>query len=114
MNDDACIITVNNTDYYYPCDRRDDIVLVGNSLVNTSSSTITLYHEFATYQDSSSGYPRITMPSNTRAYYRSSYNANIQNLVVSSASFKSSRFEFNVYLMIVIIGVLVFQLFKKG
>lgn len=114
MNDDPCVIEINSTEYFYPCDRRDDIILVGNSLINTSSSTITLYHEFATYQDSYSGYPRITMPSYTRAYIRSSYNGNISTLNVNSVEFKSSRFEFNIYLMIVIIGVLIFQLFKKG
>lgn len=114
MNGDGCIITINGTDYYYPCDRRDDIILVGNSLVNIGSSSITLYHDFAVYQDNTSGYPRITMPSNTKAYYRASYSANNTTLTVSSAEFKQSHMSFSVYLMIVLIGVMVLNLFKKG
>lgn len=112
MND-PCVISVNGSDYYYPCDRRDDIVVVANSLVNVSSSTITLYHEFATYGDNNSGYPRITMPSYTRAYYRGSYNGSTSTLNVNSVEFKHSSYSYSIYLMIVIIGVLLLNLFKK-
>ena len=66
MNDEPCIITVNNIDYYYPCDRRNDILHIGNSLVNVGTSTITLYHDFPTYGDNTSGYPRIALPTNQK------------------------------------------------
>lgn len=113
MNDEACIITINNTDYYYPCDRRADIIISDNSIINTSSSTITLYHDFPEYGDNYSGYPRIYLPSNTIGYYRSSYGGNSSSLVVNSYEFKSSSFSLDFYLMIVLIGVLVINLFKR-
>lgn len=113
MNDKPCIVTINGTDYYYPCDRRDDLIIVGNSLVNISSSTVTLYHDFVTYQDNTSGYPRITIPSNTKAYYRANYQANNTSLVINSIEFKTTSYSYSVYLMIVIIGILLLMLFKK-
>lgn len=113
MNDEGCIITINGTDYFYPCDRRDDIILVDGSIINTSSNTITLYHEFPEYGDNYSGYPRIYLPSNTRGYYRSSYGSNYSNLVVNSMSFQSSKYSLDFYLMIVLIGVMVINLFKR-
>lgn len=115
MNNDACVITVNGDDYYYPCDKRDDIIQVGNRLVNVGSSSITLYREFVVYGDSSTGYPRIVMPTNTYAYYRStSSSSSYQTLNVNSVEFKSTNFTFSIYLLIVIVGVLVLQLFKRG
>lgn len=113
MNDKPCIITINGTDYYYPCDRRDDIIKVGNHLVNVGSSTITMYRDFVTYGDSSSGYPRITMPSNTYAYYRSTATSNTTTMNISSVEFKQSSFSYSIMLMIVIIGILLLNLFKK-
>lgn len=113
MNDEACIITVNGTEYYYPCDRHDDIILVDNSLVNVSSSSITLYRDFPTYGDNSSGYPRITLPSNQRGYIRQTYNGNQTNLVVNSAAFKSGNFGIEFYLNLCIFGALILLFFKK-
>lgn len=113
MNDKPCIITINGTDYYYPCDRYDDIIQVGNHLVNVGSSSITLYHDFVTYGDNSSGYPRITMPSNTYAYYRTSSTSNTSQLNVSSVEFKQSSYSYSIYLTVVIIGILLLQLFKR-
>lgn len=113
MNDEACIITVNNIDYYYPCDRHDDILLIGNSLVNVSSSSITLYHDFPTYGENTTGYPRITLPSNSRGYIRQTYNGNQANLIVNSASFKSSNFGFGSYLNLCIFGALILLFFRK-
>lgn len=113
MNEDACVITINDTDYYYPCDHRDDIKLIDGHLVNTSGTQFTLYRSFPEYGDSSSGYPRIVMPSNTYAYLRSSYNGSYSTLNVSSAEFKSSQFGFDVLLLIVLVGVGVCQLFRR-
>lgn len=114
MNDEACVITINGADYYYPCDRRDYIILVGNTLVNTSSSSITLYRDFPIYGDNSSGYPRITMPSNSGAYIRNSQNATQTPLSVTSAAFKTANYGFTSYLNICIFFALILLFFKKG
>lgn len=111
---DACVITLNGSDYYYPCDRKEDLVVIDNNLINVSSSTITLYSSFPSYNDNTSGYPRITCPTNTKAYVRQTYNnSNYSTLVVNSMSFKSSHYGYSVYIMIVILGVLICQLFKR-
>lgn len=113
MNDKPCIIEINNTEYYYPCDYKDSIIQVGSSLVNTGSSQITLYRDFPTYGDNTSGYPRIVMPSNTKAYVRNSQNAIYSTLVVNSVSFNSSRYSSDYLLSVVLLGVLVCLLFKR-
>lgn len=109
----ACKIEINNTEYYYPCDYHDSLVLVGTSLINTGSSSVTLYHDFPTYGDNSSGYPRITCPANQRAYIRTSYNATQQNLVVNDLQFLDTRFNNGFLLNIVIVGCLICLLFKR-
>lgn len=114
MNDEACVITINGSDYYYPCDKRDSIILVGNALINTSSSQITLYHDFPVQGDNTSGYPRITMPSNSKAYIRTSNTSSNSNLVVNSASFKSANFGLSFYLNLCIFFALILIFFKKG
>lgn len=113
MNDEACVIKVNNTDYYYPCDRKDDIILIDNHLVNVSSSSITLYHEFVVNGDNTTGYPRITLPTNTYGYIRQTYNGNNTLLTVNSAEFITSKFSNNILLLIVLVGVGLCQLFKR-
>ena len=114
MNDEGCVITVNGTDYYYPCDRRDDIILVNNRLVNTGSSTITLYGSWRESGVSNSGYPRISMASNTYATYQASYNSQSSTLAVNSIEFKTTHYSLSVYLLVVLIGVVVIQLFKRS
>lgn len=113
MNDKPCVISINGTDYYYPCDSRDNIIVVDGSLINVGSAQITMYRQFPTYGDNTSGYPRIILPSNTRAYYRANYQANYTTLNVNSIEFKTSSYGMSVYLMIVLIGVMVLQLFKR-
>lgn len=113
MNDKPCVININGTDYYYPCDSRDNIIIIGNTIVNVGSSQITLYKDFPTYGDNSSGYPRIVLPTNTKGYYRSSYNANYTTLNVNSVEFKTSSYTFSVYLMIILIGIMILNLFKR-
>lgn len=108
-----CIVEVNNNDYYIPCDRVDDLVVVDSRLINTSSSSITLYREFIQYGDNYSGYPRITCPSYTTAYYRSSSSATSSILAVSSYNVLDREFGFQPLLMVVILGVLICQLFKR-
>lgn len=113
MSDKPCVVSVNGTDYYYPCDRRSDIIVSDNSLVNVGSSTITLYHDFAVQGDNSSGYPRISLLSNTKGYIRQSYQSSYTTLVVNSIEWKTSQLSYSIYLNIVIIGVLLLNLFKR-
>lgn len=112
-NGKPCVVTINSSEYYVPCDRVDDLVVVDRRLINTSSSSITLYSEFAVYGDSTSGYPRITCPSNTTAYYRSQYNGNSSILTVSSYDIGYRSYGMEIYIFIVILGVLICQLFKR-
>lgn len=113
MNDTACVITINGTDYYYPCNYSEYLKVVNNRLINTGSSSVTLYADFPEYNNNSSGYPRITCPANTQAYMRTSYQATQTTLVVNSCEFKSRQFTNDVYLLIVIVGVLLCQLLKR-
>lgn len=111
----ANVVEINGDDYYYPSDRKEDLYFTDDGfLVNVSSSSITLYSEFVTYGDNSSGYPRIVIPAMTRAYIRSSSSSsNYQTLRVSSYDFKSQYFGYSVYLLVLILGVLICQLFKR-
>lgn len=113
MSDKPCVVSVNGTDYYYPCDRRSDIILIDNHLVNVSSSSITLYHDFVVQGDNTSGYPRITLPVNTEAYIRQTYSSSNTTLTVNSIEWKTSRLTYSIYLDLVIIGVLLLNLFKR-
>ena len=67
MDDKPCVVNVNGTDYYAPCDRLEYIVVVGTNLINTGSGSINLYTSFPEQGNNSSGYPRIVMPTNTKA-----------------------------------------------
>lgn len=114
MSDKPCKVNVNGNDYYAPCNLVDYLVVVDNRLINTYSSSITLYSSYQVYNDSSSGYPRITCPSNTTAYIRNSYNSSNYSIVdVNSFSVTTRSFGFEIYLFIVILGVLICQLFKR-
>lgn len=108
-----CVVSVNGTDYYAPCDRIEYLFVDGNRLYNSHSQSITLYGSLAVYGDSSSGYPRITCPTYTTAYYRSSYNANNNILNVSSFDVGYRTFGTEIYLLIVILGVMLCRLFKR-
>lgn len=112
MNDEPCIVTLNGSDYYYPCDKRHDLFVNQNGyLVNTSSSQIILYKNISS--DGSATYPRIYCPTYTRAYYKSSSTSSNTYLTITSINWKSGRQTFDVYLMIVLIGVMVINLFKR-
>lgn len=113
MNDKPCVIEVNDNEFYYPCDYRDNIILVSNRLVNTGSQQIVLYADYPNYNDSYSGYPRIYMPTNNMAYYRQSYNASSTTLNVNSANFISSRYSNDLLLNIVLIFIVVLSVFKR-
>ena len=109
----GCTIDINGDDYYYPCDRSDDIYFDGGHVINSSSSTITLYGSYQVYNDNTSGYPRITIPSYGYGYRTSSRGATPTTLQVSSYEFVNRSWD-NMFLnSILILGVLVCLLFKR-
>lgn len=114
MAEKPCVVSINNTNYYYPCDYSDYLVVMDNSLINIGSQSINLYHDFIIYGDNTSGYPRITCPTNTKAYIRQSYSSsNYQILNVQSFEFINRNISNNILLMVIIVGVLICQLFKR-
>lgn len=115
MPNNACVVKVNGNNYYCPCDRLDDIAYVDNFLVNVSNSSITLYTSFVEPNDYSSGYPRITINSLSKAVYRANYNSssNVQAMNVISYEVVNRNFSYSILLSIVILGVLICQLFKR-
>lgn len=113
MNDEPCVLSVNNVNYYVACDRINDLILVDNELVNTSSSSITLYHDYPELNNSSSGYPRITASANQVAYYRGSYNGQNTALTVNSYKVINRHTSNDFMLSLVIIFCLVINLFKR-
>lgn len=113
MNDEPCVLSVNNTDYYVACNVIDYIVLVDSDLINTSSSSITMYHDYPTLNDNYSGYPRITASANQKFYYRSSYNTSNTTLNVNSFDVVNRHTDNDFLLSLVIIFCLIINLFKR-
>lgn len=107
------IVTINGNDYYVPNDRIDDLYVIDGYLINTSSSSITLYAEFRENGDYYSGYPIITCPSFTKAYIRQSYNGNSSTLSVSSYEIKNKHIQNEVLLLILILGMMFITFFKR-
>lgn len=109
----ACQLKINDDNYYVPCDRVDDLVVIDNYLVNTSSSTIYLYSSILDYNSSNSGYPRIQCPTMTKAVKRDSYSSSYSTVSVSSFEVVTRKTDYSFLLMIVILGVLVCHLLKR-
>lgn len=113
MAENPTVVTINGTDYYVPKESIDDLVVIGNRLVNIGNSTVYLYGNFREYNNNTSGYPRITCQSNYYCYITSSYNAQSQTLNVSSYEIKNRSFD-DVFLMLtIVIGILSMMLFKR-
>lgn len=108
---EPCVLSINGDDYYYPCDRKDDLVVIDNMLVNISSSQIILYKNIQTGNTAS--YPRIYCPTYTKAYMRTSSTSDNNYINVNSFSFKSSNYGYSVYILLVILGVMICQLFRR-
>lgn len=113
MNDDSCVVEINGVKYYTACNLVDYLVVDDGYLINTYGSSTTLYYEYPDYYTSGSGYPRITCPSNTKAYYRQSYNATGNTLNVSSYKVINRHTSNDFLLLIVLVGVTVLNLFKR-
>lgn len=113
MNDDPCKVSVNGRDYYVACNMLDYIVKDGSDLVNTSGSSITLYADYPTLNDNTSGYPRISASANQKFYYRSSYSSSNTTLTVSDYQVLNRHISNDFLLSVVILGVLIINLFKR-
>lgn len=113
MNDEPCVISVNGSEYYVACNMLDYIVYVDNSLINTSGSSITLYHEYPDIDNYNSGYPRISASANQKFYYRQSYNSSNTSLSVSNYSVVNRHTSNDFLLSLVIIFCLIINLFKR-
>lgn len=113
MNDEPCVVSVNDTEYYAACNVIDYIVLVDDELINTSSSSITLYHDYPDINDNYSGYPRIQASGNQKFYYRASYNYSSSALTVNQYSIVNRHTSNDFLLTLVVIFLLVINLFKR-
>lgn len=111
--EEPTVIEINGTEYYVPSDYVDYLIVVDNHLINIGSQSITLYANFRENGVNSSGYPRITCPTNTYAYIYQSYNSSYQTLTVSSYEIKNRSFNDLFLIGVLIFGVLAMLLFKK-
>lgn len=111
--DDITSVEINGVTYYVSPDDLDYIYLVGNALINTKSSTITLYGSFREYNVNSSGYPRITIQSFGKAYITNSYNSGSSTLNVTSYNVVHRHIGFSPLIMVLIFSVLVMMFFKR-
>lgn len=110
----GCTVEVNGTSYYAPCDRIEYIEEIDGYLINTGSSSITLYIGFPTYSDNTSGYPRIVLPTNTKGYLRQSYNSQTyQTVSVSSYKVTQAHTQSSSIYSILILGVLLCLFLKR-
>lgn len=111
--EEVTIVTINGTDYYCPADVIDYLTVVDGFLINTSNTTVYLYHNFREYSNNSAGYPRITCQPYYKAYYTASYNSNSSTLSVSSYEIKNRSFSDLFLIGVVIVGILSIMLFRK-
>lgn len=111
--EEVTIVEVNGTEYYCPTEAVDYLTVVDGALINTSNSTVYLYHNFREYGDNSKGYPRITCQPYYKAYYTASYNSNSYTLNVNSYEIKNRSFNDLFLIGVVIVGLLSIMLFKK-
>lgn len=115
MNDEPCVISINGTNYYIACNVLEYVVFdeQNNRLINTSGSSITAYNDYPVLNDNYSGYPRITASANQVFYYRGSYQSQNTTLQVGTYNVLNRHTSNDVLLMIVLIGIMVLNLFKR-
>lgn len=113
MNDEPCTVEINGRTYYVSCNILEDIVYYDESLINTSNSSITLYSDYPTINDSSSGYPRISASANQRFYIRNSYGSSNTALTVYDYRVLNRHTSNDFLLLVVLLGVMVINLFKR-
>lgn len=103
----ACIVEIDGTDYYIPCDRIDDLHMIDGQLVNLGSSSVTLRNHFAL---TGTTYPYISCNSNAVCRYYSS-NSQTYTAVTSEPVYTGDNFltwnydQVIVILLFILIGV---------
>lgn len=108
------IIEINGIEYYAPADYVDYIVVVGDAIVNTSNSTIYLYRNLREYNNSQSGYPRITLQPYYKGYIQNSYNSTASTLVVDEYKVKARKFNDSFMISLLIFFALLLIWFKRS
>ena len=114
MND-YVIVTINGNDYYCPANL---VQYITDNGINISSNTITLYGSLREYQNSSSGFPQITLAPYTKATYRGSYNGTTTSYNITSIEFNKQALllrketqnnYFSLFLLVLISLVVLFR-----
>lgn len=109
----ACVVEVNGTEYYAPCDKIEYIEEIDGYLINTGSSNITLYAAFPDPNVQGSGYPRISMNSNQKATYRYSQGSTSTTLSVNDYKIVERQAPSSSIYSILILGVLICLFLKR-
>ena len=112
-NNDPPIVTINGTDYYVPNDKIDDLYVIDDYLINTSSSSVTLYASIRENGVNSSGYPRITCPTFTKAYIQQSQGATTSTIRINSYVIQNKHIQNEILLLILILGMMFISFFKR-
>lgn len=103
----SCQVEINDTSYYIPCDRVNDLEMIDGYLVNVSSSSITLKNNFST---NSTTYPYISCSSNQvcRLYTGSQidYQTVRSPAVYNGDLFHTLNYDFVItFLLFILLGV---------
>lgn len=104
MND-TCQITIDNTEYYIPCDFVRRLDFIDGYLVNISSQSISFKSKFNT----NSSYPYISCSSMSICNLRTSSNQSVpvrSNFIYNGDPFRIMNFEsVSLFILILILGV---------
>lgn len=112
-------ITINGVTYDIPAEYSYYIVQKDNTLTLSRSGSITLYSNLQSYNDNSSGYPRITLSYGSTGRYitRSGNTTSTINLNVTSWSVDHKNLMqdpmMSIYMMLIIGGAVLWRLFKS-
>lgn len=103
----ACKVSIDGTEFYIPCDKVNDLIMINGQLVNLGSSSITLKHSFSITGNT---YPYITCSSNSVCrVYRSNnqtYEAVTAEPIYNGDFFLTLNYDYIItILLFIILGV---------
>lgn len=117
--DDYTTITINGEVWHVPENQIKYIKVVGNKLVNTGSSSITLYKNWYEY-NTQQNYPNIVCPAGGACYVRtasgvgSNYNTVVVNSYEWNIPIENRDYSVISVFFVVVIGISVFvNLFRR-
>lgn len=110
--DNYGVVEINGTEYYVPINYVEYLCVINGNLVNVGTGTVTLYGNIRDSSIGTSGYPRITAQSFTKAMIQQTMTSNTQVLQVNSFEFKNRPTQTNTFLLIAIVLVLIFNWFR--